>query len=337
MKLTLKQIKEITTGAARVEEQDGAVRFYRFTKEQEELYKVTSENFYTKTFSAAGIKLSFKTDSKKMFLKVLTSPGSSRKYFSFDVFVDGKAIGYIDNFSDTALEKDYTKTQLPLGEFEKTFELGDGIKDVCVHFPWSMCAELSDISLDEGALVESVKQEKKLLAFGDSITHGYDALRPSNRYIAKLADALGAEEFNKGIGGERFFPDLAALKEDFVPDYITVAYGTNDWNKSDEGTFKENCKAFYTNLANNYPNSRIFSITPIWRKDMNEKRQFGDFEKIEAHIRHAVKDFENITVISGFDFVPKEENYFADLTLHPNDNGFEHYFENLYSEIKSFN
>ena len=43
---------------------------------------------------------------------------------------------------------------------------------------------------------------------------------------------------------------------------------------------------------------------------------------------------KNVTVVRGFDFVPKEEKYFADLRLHPNDTGFEHYFKNLYKEIE---
>jgi hypothetical protein len=46
-----------------------------------------------------------------------------------------------------------------------------------------------------------------------------------------------------------------------------------------------------------------------------------------------VADLPNVTVISGFDFVPKDETYFSDLRLHPNDKGFECYSENLYSEI----
>jgi len=170
--------------------------------------------------------------------------------------------------------------------------------------------------------------------FGDSITQGYDALHPSNRYIAKIADKLGAEEFNKAIGGEMFFPELAALKESFEPDYILVSYGTNDWSHRDAETFKAKCKGFYENLAGNYPNSKIFAVTPIWRKDITEEKPFGDFETVDLLIRNAVKDCKNISVISGFDFVPKDEKYFADLRLHPNDEGFKHYAENLYNAIR---
>lgn len=61
---------------------------------------------------------------------------------------------------------------------------------------------------------------------------------------ARLADALGAEEVNKAIGGECFFPELAATKEDFQPEYITVAYGTNDWSRKLAEEFQTNCRAF---------------------------------------------------------------------------------------------
>ena len=54
-----------------------------------------------------------------------------------------------------------------------------------------------------------------------------------------------AEEYNKAIGGDVFFPSLAATREDFEPDYITVAYGTNDWSKCPREALEENCKNFY--------------------------------------------------------------------------------------------
>ena len=68
---------------------------------------------------------------------------------------------------------------------------------------------------------------------------------------------------------------------------------------------------------------------------MNEYREFGAFEDVEKLIRNATDGIENIKVISGMDFVPKDESFFADLRLHPNDDGFRHYAENLYKEIKA--
>lgn len=270
-----------------------------------------------------------------MFIKLKTLHLPIRKYFSVDVFVNDKAIGYIDNFSEETLGSDYLQQEFSLGEFSKEFILGDGEKTVCIHLPWTVKTLLEEISIDDNSFLEGIKPQKKLLAYGDSITQGFDALRPSNRYVARLADRLLAEEFNKGIGGEGFFPELAELKDSFVPDYITVAYGTNDWNGIDKETFQTKCKTFFANLSKNYPDSKIFAITPIWRKDHSENRIFGPFETVEKYIRELVKDHKNITVITGYDLVPEHESYFADLYLHPNDNGFACYAKNLYDKIKA--
>jgi len=333
MKLDLSQIRAITIGAVRVEKMDEGIHFFRFTKAQEELYKKHNENFYLKTFATSGIQLRFRTNSKSLFLSVDVTGASSRNYFSFDIVVNGERIDTLKNFSEAEMIGNYTKSKLPLGNFSKEFCLGTGEKEVAVYFPWSAKAVLKELIIDDGSFAEPIKPTKKMLVFGDSITHGYDALYPSNKYISKLAYALDAAEYNKAIGGEIFFPALAKEKEDFLPDYITVAYGTNDWSKCEKEEMEQNCKAFFENLVSNYPNAEIFAITPIWRKDMNEYRAFGDFFGAGELIQKQAAKFSNITVIRGFEFVPQNENLYADLRLHPNDRGFDYYFENLLKQV----
>lgn len=335
MKLLLEQIKAITTGALQIEEIEGKLILNRFTKEEEELYKDASERFSTRSYSPSGIKFNFKTNSEKIFLKVFVSPSSSRTYFAFDLFVNGELCDTLDNFSGVSLPEAYTTVALDMGRFEKTFDLGEGEKAVTLYFPWSVKVEIEELSLDDNSFITPIKSDKKILMYGDSITHGYDALHPSNKYATRLANALNCDEYNKGIGGEIFFPALAKMRQPFTPDLITVAYGTNDWNGIDKSQFDKNCKAFFENLAENYPDTPIFAITPIWRKEaVTETRPFGDFSLVEEGIREATRSLKNVTVVRGFDFVPKEEKYFADLRLHPNDEGFERYFKNLFKEIK---
>lgn len=334
MKLNDEQIRSIGLGMVRTVRTELGICPRRFTEKQEEIYRRTDVGFHKKSLAAAGMKLCFETDSRSLFLKVSVSRGSSRTYFSFDVMVNGEMVGYLDNFSDVEIPQDYTKMELLLGTYSKSFALGEGTKQVCIYMPWSVAVEINELSIDDNAFVTPIRPAKKMLVFGDSITQGYDALRPSKRYASRLAEVLDAEEINKGIGGERFFPALAESPDSFEPNYISVAYGTNDWNKSTEADFKDRCYRFYRALSQNYPNAQIFALTPIWRKDYELERPFGAFGKVGEDIRESVKDFANITCIDGYEFVPHDENLFADLRLHPNDRGFDHYFCALSAKVK---
>ncbi len=335
MQLNVSQIQKITTGAVRVEQQEDGIHFYRFTKQQEELYQNRNADFYRKLFATSGVQLCFRTNSDALFLRAEVTPGSSRTYFAFEAFVNGKRVGTLDNFSQTEIPRKYANMERPLGEFSKTFSLGSGGKEVRLVFPWSVKAVLKELCLDDGAFIVPQKQRKTVLCFGDSITQGYDALYPSNKYITQLAKLLGANEYNKAIGGEVFFPPLAAAKEEFEPDYITVAYGTNDWHRSERETMTTNCAKFLANLTQNYPNVPILVITPIWRKDMHLEEAFGAFEDVAHIIEQQAAAFANVTVVHGFTFVPQDENLFADLRLHPNDTGFAHYAESVSAAVHS--
>ena len=150
MKLTYEQISSIVQGISYMDQKDEGIQFHRFTKEQEMQYDAT--DFNPKHYATAGVRLHFKTDSKTLFMKVLTSKGSSRKFFTHDVLANGKLIGSLKN-----------ETEECYGEFENTFSLGEGEKEVCIHFPWSVCSILKEFALDDGSFVEPVKKEKKML------------------------------------------------------------------------------------------------------------------------------------------------------------------------------
>ena len=336
MKLNYEQIKSITWGADRVELIDGYFRFFRFTKEQELLYFDRKRGSYDQTVSTSGVKLVFKTNSETLGIDAFVEANSGIKFISFDVFVDGKLIGYLDNCSDVELVADYTGIELPLGNLQKTFDLGKGEKTVSVYLPWTGILKLNSVSLDDGASLEPVKPEKRMLVFGDSITQGYDAVRPSNHYAVKLADALGAEMINKAIGGEEFLPELVTTGENLEFDYITVAYGTNDWSHGTREKLIECCRGFYLELSEKYRGSKIFAVGPIWRKDMDIYKPYGKFMQLIEDIKECTAGLDNVVFIDGFDLVPKDEKYFADLRLHPNDEGFLYYFENLYTAIKEY-
>ena len=327
MKLTFDQIKSILHGAVRTEEKDGKLFLYRFTEAQTEAYKGYKEAFYIKSFASSSMRLEFMTDSQNLCFSADVKRASSRKFFSFDVYVDGamKLNSYGEYSND------------PCGEIEFSVKLGEGEKRVAIYLPWSAATMIKELSLDEGATITPIKKDLTLLSFGDSITQGYIALCPSFTYANRLADALGAEIVNKGIGGEVFFPTLAELRDEIEPDIITVAYGTNDWSHSEKDVFDTNSKLFYEALAKNYPNAKIFALAPLWRPNYNKVvKKVGEFSHVLGRLHEIASGIPNMTVIDCFDFVSKEKTSFAPDYLHPNDRGFYNYATNLYAEIKKY-
>ena len=333
MKLTFEQIKGALTGAVDAEITEGYIRPLRYNEREREEYLTKRGGYHYQLVSSSGIKLRFVTDSGNLYIRTSHKQGSSRNYYSIDLFVDGKYIGSADNFSEVTVPKAYSGLSLPLEKLEKCFSLGKGRKEVCIYLPWSVSCDIEEISLDDAAEYSPVKRNRTVLFYGDSITQGYDAMRPSNKYTSLIADMLDAEEYNKGYGADFCFPELAAVKNDISPDYIFIAYGTNDWWSHTRDGFTMRYKAFLENVTNNHPDAKVFAITPIWRKDHIEEKSFGSFSAVEDIIRNVSEGFENVKVIRGFELVPQNEDMYADLRLHPNDEGFVRYAENLYKEM----
>lgn len=322
MKLNLDQLKAITNGAVEVTEENGCFHFYRFTKIQQELYGELRPQYNEKVLATAGVRLGLETDSEYLAFDYSLQTGSSRPYGFFDVYENGTLKHH---FGDMVPSKFEGRGEISLSQ---------GVKKVEVHFPWSCVTTLANVEVADGAQVKPIEKKRRMIAFGDSITQGYSAIYPSLTYISRIADMLDAECFNKAVGGDKFFPELAGTADPVIPDLITVAYGTNDWSHDPREVVEEKCRQFYQALAKSYPNTQIFAITPIWRKDGNKETKFGAPQPAVAElIADVCAEIPGITVIRGGGFVPWVEDFFEDKYLHPNDMGFDFYARNLYNAL----
>jgi len=330
MKLSKQQIRTITQGALDVIEAGDYIGFKRFTDEECAVTGNANRSY------PAGVQLIFRTDGTSLRLCGRTVGKTGvRSYYTFDIFENGKPVGTITNLNDEDAIGDYASKVYPVGEFESEFTLGAGDKLLRIVMPHSVHAEISELTITDASYITPVPREKKLVAYGDSITQGYDALHPSNTYTMRLAEALGAELFSKGLGGECFSPAMAAASGGVTPDAVLAAYGTNDWKKYDRTAFTANAEGFFENLTKQYANIPIYAITPIWRKDCRKViPSFGEFSELETVIRAVCSPYPNIHVIRGMPLVPHREECFGDLFLHPNDTGFKEYAANLLEIIK---
>ena len=320
MVLTLEQLREIAHGALRVYEENGEIVFGRFTKEAELYYGGVREDFHRKSFATAGVRLEFMTDSSSVAFAYHTLYASSRRFYYFDVTVDGVLV---DHFGHDRIAESRSEYKLALDE---------GTHTVCIYFPNLADARIKDFTLDDGAMVAPVARPVKLLCYGDSITQGYDAVYASQSYANLLADKLHADMVDQGIGGEYFCPALLDHKIPYTPDIITVAYGTNDWSSQERDVTTQKATAFYAKLRALYPTAKIFAITPIWRKDNARVTKIGMFESIRQLVKNAAEK-SGATVIDGDALVPHIVDVFAPDGLHPADMGFKFYANALYSAL----
>ena len=106
-----------------------------------------------------------------------------------------------------------------------------------------------------------------------------------------------------------------------------------DLNKIEKFIDKQKVSFICSIDKENYPNVKIFALSPTWRKEiLTEKKEF-EFEFIAEIIKETISKIDNAVFIYGFDFIPQNELLYADYRLHPNDEGFKHYSNSLIKKI----
>ena len=306
--LSYDAIRSVSFGAVNITEQTDGLRFNKFSDKQIELW--TTYNRYNEAACSTGIRLDFYTNSKALYFRASQAG-------NFELFVNGESVqrntaGIIE------------------AELDNTTE-----NRVTILFPnHKVNTTLVELRLDEGATLTPYEYQRKFLILGDSITQGYSAATDSLSWANRITRMFDADSVIQAISGGTFQASTLDPDVDFTPDYILVAYGTNDWSsRSSMEDFKAAATAYYQRLAELYPDATIIGITPIWRKD-TETRRVGEFDDACAELKAIIESVGGYAV-NGVDLVPHERKYYGeDICLHPNNEGFEFYANNLYEEIK---
>ena len=320
MILSISQLQSATHGAVRLEQTERGVRFWRMSEAQKQYYLDRGDEMHIRNSKhSAGVRLSFLTDSRSLSLSADLWPDLCGTGVGFDVCEDGVLIAHLGEEN-----KEATDLCTPLSEGEHLVE---------IYFPWSKGVTLRRLCLDDGATFVPHHRKHRLLAFGDSITHGALATHPSLTYIERLAVLLDADLDNRGIGGDHFSAGVAELETVEDPDIVTVAYGTNDWSHWG-ACFDEECPNMLKTLSERYPSANIFVISPIWRGDWDRAGSMKlRLPELYGKICEYARPYPNVRVINAWNFVPHLPAFFGDGHLHPNDLGFGIYAERIYQEI----
>ena len=314
MKLSQSQLKQIVHNVMDVSfDEKGGLRLHRFTEQQRQIYGQESQDWEMKTQASASVTLDFITNSRSIALNFDLYPGSSQKWGSVDVYVDG--VFYAARYANDLSIK------------LAGFPLPEGEHRVTVYFPWSAQTVLGAVQLSDGASVIPVEKRLKMLCFGDSITQGYTSKYTSLSYVNQVARALEAEVVNQGIGGYYFNEatiDPSILS--YQPDVITVAYGTNDYSRYETAEeYAAHTGAYIRKLARLFPDTKIVGILPLYRNDENYqvRRLYRSYSLDDARqiLKSHYEALPNGYVI-GETGIPHIPQAYAPDYLHPNELGF---------------
>lgn len=324
---SLETLKKISKNYLEADLKDGSLTFRRFTEKQLKAYNL-NDALRIRSLCPAGVCFDFYTDSGFVKLKYLVK-GKSRDWMYFDIYIDNVFTG--SEGQNPVLE--------PEGELFCTIPGEKGrMSRVTIYLPHLVEIEIKAVELSDNARVEEAETgERCFLCAGDSITQGMSALYPSSSYPVQLARYFGASLLNHGVGGYIFNKESLDEELGYIPDVITIAYGTNDWNRyKTTEEFSQRVKEYMDKLTEIYPETNIFVITPIWRSDVAEAKTMGEFKCLGEIIGSICSAYARVEVIDGLTLVPNMPHYYGDATVHPSDEGFLHYSIGLIRRIEKY-
>ncbi len=319
MRISKEVWASLISGSVRmIETEDGYVSFRRFTEEQTE--SQVARNHGKQASTSAGMFIELVGDVKRISFDYRVVIGTTRQFYGISVLEDGVRTFFLSR---------------PLQVDEDTF-VYEPTKPcrLTVFLPNLSATFFKNMEID--GEFRPVVRPRKLFVAGDSITQGYDATEVDRSYANRLTEAMNAETLNQAIGGDIYNAVNLNDMPEFSPDAVVINYGTNDWAK--EVDVKTNADRYLKKLAEVFPSSKIFILEPIWRlaEDGEETAvkngiTVGD---VRLFIRESAAKY-GLTLIPGFNLVPHDPKYYYDGRLHPNNEGFDFYAENLIRELKS--
>ncbi len=309
-------------GALDIKQTNNEINTYRLSKKQCDFYS-ESPIFILRAFATAGIRLEFFTYEKKISFEY-----KATKFYWEHIFFD---IYENDVYSDTITEKDNSLSG------KVTYNIKHkGKTKITIYLPYTCDIILKNLSFGE---IEYLPKENiDYLALGDSITQGMGSKKASFTYPSILADKLNLNFLNQGVGSFYFCAD-SLDNLNLSPKLITVLYGANDYylistnKKSFEQVINE-IHLYFEKLAELYPDSKIYVITPIWCGNEEKSKEFNiGYEKLRKCIKKEA-ELKNFNVIEGLDLIPHNEKFYCDASLvHPNAEGYNLLADNLLKKI----
>ena len=332
MKLTADAVKPYITGCmALPTEADGAILLQRFLEDQREGHE-DDRAIRMRTYTAAGATVDLHTDSDIFRLTVDGRRLKSMAFAVADLFVDGVLVAQekIPFGAPCAGPMEY----VPFDPYTIELSLPEGEHRVTVVFESETPYRVVSLELSDGASHRVHDYKYTWMAFGDSITYGCTPEVPSASYALSTARLLDAKLYNHGIGGEEY-RDTKVIPGTYPAcDFVTVAYGTNDYVSYTLEQHLHHMGTFLKKISESFPEKPVFVLLPLWRKKQTVLHHDITLPQVRDAIRAEAAKYPNFHVIDCQNFVPPMRDFFCeDICVHPNVLGASLYAQNLHKII----
>lgn len=322
MKADKKLIDQISFGKISIEEKENGLFFRRTSDKVTKAFFNTATDFGEKTYASSCINFDFYTDSKTVKLEYCdVIKGSLRNWYYFDVVVNGALKVHTGH-------EDYTID----GSGEVVVNLDGNLNRVTIYSPMLVGYTLKSLTFDDGAKIIPVIKKCKILALGDSITHGYDETYSSFAYTNLISRYFDAEVVNQAVGGA--FAISETVETEINPDYVLVFYGTNDWWRKEYQSFYDDYHDFVKTIKQTHTNATVFLVSPIYRADKSVS-QAGDFSITKDVVSSACEKY-GCVFIDGMTLAPHLTDFFMPDKVHPNDMGSFMYAFGLLEVLREY-
>ena len=315
-------------GVISLEKDNGSVIPWRIPHEDKDLFP--NEDFHFRASNASGVRMVFKTDSKK--IKVSGNPIGD----GYEVAPPGCQI-------DLCIDNEIVQTQIFENNELLFTGLTEGKKTVELWLSPSYPMKIHGIELDDGISLEKFEDKRlKWITYGSSITHSVRAASPAMTWPAIVARKMNFNMTCLGYGGQcKVDPMIARMIRDMDADFISLKLGINvHGGDLSPRTFPAAVIGTIAIIREKHKDVPLVLCSPIYSPPREDTPSpvGNTLEDMREAVKNAVESFlkrgdKNIYYVDGLKiFGPELLEYLPD-ELHPDAKGMEFMAENFMDEV----
>lgn len=218
----------------------------------------------------------------------------------------------------------------PVGTANISLILAPGAHDVEIIFPYCASVDFGGLLMPTGGALSSAtaRVTKKIVFFGDSITHGFNSTKIRSHWPFLVAEAESAQMLNLGYGGRALNTTDGTTAAAYGADIGVSLIGFNNFypNGGSLATFQANDEALQANWYTGTPATPLYVMTPTYStSDVGEGGLYDGNSPTLEQFRQARRDAvtaradATTTLIEGATgSMPTGSGNFPD-GIHPND------------------